>query len=148
MPESLFSFNFLKKETLAQVFSCEFCDIFKNTFFKEHLWTTAFVIYLKSYQEKYRSSQWKCHVKKRNLWQNDLKGPFQIPPAFSARVLFLTNSINSVSWWRYGKKHRGKFSFNFSIFNKVTFTSSYFSVNHCDITARNSVTTTQFWMMQ
>ena len=28
--QSLF---FNKKETLAQVFSCEFCDIFKNTFF-------------------------------------------------------------------------------------------------------------------
>ena len=25
---------FFKKETLAQVFSCEFCEIFKNTFFK------------------------------------------------------------------------------------------------------------------
>ena len=25
--------NFLKKETLTQVFSCEFCEIFKNTFF-------------------------------------------------------------------------------------------------------------------
>ena len=25
--------NFIKKETLAQVFSCEFCKIFKNTFF-------------------------------------------------------------------------------------------------------------------
>ena len=25
--------NFIKKETLAQVFSCEFCNIFKNTFF-------------------------------------------------------------------------------------------------------------------
>ena len=25
--------NFVKKQTLAQVFSCEFCDIFKNTFF-------------------------------------------------------------------------------------------------------------------
>ena len=25
--------NFIKKETLAQVFSCEFCGIFKNTFF-------------------------------------------------------------------------------------------------------------------
>ena len=25
--------NFIKKETLAQVFSCEFCEIFKNTFF-------------------------------------------------------------------------------------------------------------------
>ena len=25
--------NFIKKETLAQVFYCEFCEIFKNTFF-------------------------------------------------------------------------------------------------------------------
>ena len=23
------------------MFSCEFCEIFKNTFFTEHLWTTA-----------------------------------------------------------------------------------------------------------
>ena len=27
----------------AQVFSCEFCKIFKNTFFTEHIWTTASV---------------------------------------------------------------------------------------------------------
>ena len=33
--------NVIKKETLAQVFSCEFCEISKNTFFAEHLWTTA-----------------------------------------------------------------------------------------------------------
>ena len=33
--------NFIKKEALAQAFSCEFCDIFKNIFFTEHLWTTA-----------------------------------------------------------------------------------------------------------
>ena len=32
--------NFIKKETLAQVFSCEYCEISKNTFFTEHLWTT------------------------------------------------------------------------------------------------------------
>ena len=25
--------NFIKKETLAQLFSCEFCDIFENAFF-------------------------------------------------------------------------------------------------------------------
>ena len=31
----------IKKETLAQVFSFEFCKIFKNTFFTEHLRTTA-----------------------------------------------------------------------------------------------------------
>ena len=30
--------NFIKKETLAQVFSCEFYEISKNSFFIEHLW--------------------------------------------------------------------------------------------------------------
>ena len=33
--------NFIKKESLAQVFSCEICKISKNTFFIEHLWVTA-----------------------------------------------------------------------------------------------------------
>ena len=39
MPESLFNnkvadltCNFIKRETLAQVFSCEFCEISENTF--------------------------------------------------------------------------------------------------------------------
>ena len=27
------SCNFIKKQTLAQVFSCEFCEIFENTYF-------------------------------------------------------------------------------------------------------------------
>ena len=36
--------NFIKKETLAQVFSWEFCDIFKDIFLREHFWTTASVI--------------------------------------------------------------------------------------------------------
>ena len=31
------AFNFIKKETLEQVFSCEFCKISKNTFLTEHL---------------------------------------------------------------------------------------------------------------
>ena len=31
------------KETLAQVFSCEFCEISKNIFFTEHLRPTASV---------------------------------------------------------------------------------------------------------
>ena len=33
----------MKREILAHVF-CEFCEIFTNTFFTEHLWTTASVI--------------------------------------------------------------------------------------------------------
>ena len=39
MPESLC--NFIKKETLAQVFSCEFCETFKKTLFTEHFRVTA-----------------------------------------------------------------------------------------------------------
>ena len=31
----------IKEETLAQAFSCEFCEIYKNSFFTEHLWATA-----------------------------------------------------------------------------------------------------------
>ena len=35
---SLFlSWNFIKKETLAQECSCKFCKVFKNAFFAEHL---------------------------------------------------------------------------------------------------------------
>ena len=33
--------NFIKKETLAQVFSCEFEEIFKKTFFTEQLRPTS-----------------------------------------------------------------------------------------------------------
>ena len=36
----------LKKETLAQVFSCEFCEIFKNTFFTKHLFLKKLIYYL------------------------------------------------------------------------------------------------------
>ena len=37
------SLSFNKRETLAQVFSFEFYEIFKNAFLTEHLWTTASV---------------------------------------------------------------------------------------------------------
>ena len=49
VPEPFFNkvagvaWNSINKETLAQVFSCEFFEIFKNTYFTEHLRTTAFV---------------------------------------------------------------------------------------------------------
>ena len=35
---SLFSATLLKKKAQAEVFSCEFCGIFKSTFFTEHVW--------------------------------------------------------------------------------------------------------------
>ena len=36
--------NFIKKETPTRVFSCEFFEIFKNTYFVEYLRKAAFVV--------------------------------------------------------------------------------------------------------
>ena len=41
--------NFIKKETLAQAFSCEFCKISKNTFFIELLGMNASVYTYRKY---------------------------------------------------------------------------------------------------
>ena len=35
---------YLKRENLAQVFSCDFCETFKNTLFTEQLRATFFVV--------------------------------------------------------------------------------------------------------
>ena len=52
VPESFFNnelqalgCNFNKKETLEQVFSCEYCEISKNTFFTKHLRATNSVLW-------------------------------------------------------------------------------------------------------
>ena len=42
VPESLSCRNFIKKETLALVLSCKFCEISKNIFSTEQLQTTAY----------------------------------------------------------------------------------------------------------
>ena len=47
--------NFIKKETPIQMFSCEFCEIFKNTFLPEHLQTTASVDTNHSFKTQQRS---------------------------------------------------------------------------------------------
>ena len=39
------AFNLIKKDTSAQVFSSEFCKIFRNTFFTEHLRATVSTAY-------------------------------------------------------------------------------------------------------
>ena len=59
--------NLIKKETLAQVCSCEFCEISKNTFFTEHLRAAA-----SKYDENYNSIVpllWKvCRRRSKLLW--------------------------------------------------------------------------------
>ena len=45
-----------KKETLAQVFSCEFCEISKNNFFIEHLWWLLLFLILQNLSDTEDSS--------------------------------------------------------------------------------------------
>ena len=40
------TWNFIKIEALGQVFSCEFWEIFKNTFFTRHLRSTAIAFFV------------------------------------------------------------------------------------------------------
>ena len=78
------AYKFNKNETLTQVFSCEFSEIFKNTFLTEHLWATAFSDLLFIFEAV-------C-----NLWFNDpakkplqkVWGPFLFLDAYSELSLF------------------------------------------------------------
>ena len=51
--------NFIKKETPTHVFSCEFCELFKNTYFIEHIRVTAFEAW---------SMKKKTHTHIEGLW--------------------------------------------------------------------------------
>ena len=46
--------TFLKKEALAQVFSCKVCEIFKNSFFTQHPRATVSENYKNKIEEVYR----------------------------------------------------------------------------------------------
>ena len=69
------AWNFIKKESLAQVLYCQFCEISKNTSFTEQLWATAF------------AQLWNDFVGRRNLffknetYQNTLECLMDVPPA-------------------------------------------------------------------
>ena len=71
--------NFIKKETLAKVFSLEFCEISKNTFFTECLQTTASVLWqdlkklselLLQKQKLWKMTLWKKILTKKVVQEN------------------------------------------------------------------------------
>ena len=54
--------NFIKKENPTQVFSCEFCKVFKNSYFVEYLQTAASDSFSTiKYNLHVANWQWKCH---------------------------------------------------------------------------------------
>ena len=61
--------NVIKKENLAQVFSCEFCKTSKNTFFIEHVYTTTIF----PQNTRYVNQEYVCQLnlfccKKAKIW--------------------------------------------------------------------------------
>ena len=64
--------NFINKETLVQVFSCEFHEIFKNTFLTLHMWMKASVFFKKidsqSKKRKALAQVFSCEFSK--IYQN------------------------------------------------------------------------------
>ena len=74
--------NFIKKETLAQVFSCEFCEISKNTFFTEHLLATASSLSNENTQDEIHAD----NIEKESTIQNS---------AFANKKLGSSSSITS-----------------------------------------------------
>ena len=58
--------NFYKQETPTQVFSCEYCEIFKNNYFEEHLLTAAseiiFLLFIRFFPAINFSSKFVCNL--------------------------------------------------------------------------------------
>ena len=72
IPVPEFLFNFIKKENLAQVFFCEFCEIITNNFFIEHpRCSAAFAVFQKNRIIRYLSLLEKLMVNQfKGLYQN------------------------------------------------------------------------------
>ena len=80
--------NVIKKETLPLVFSSEFCEIFKNTFFTEHLQTTA------SKLTEYFHITQKVHCLK-SVQIRDFSGPYFAVFGLNAEIYGLNLGIQS-----------------------------------------------------
>ena len=86
--------NFIKKETLAEVFSCEFCEIFKKTFFTKQLrWL---LLYIRP--ENVRKSLVFWRFQGVWNWNIDLKlvkkmTKMKLNRRFSTKSFFLTGRI-------------------------------------------------------
>ena len=56
------AFNFIKKEALAHLFSCEFCEISKSNIFTEYLWATASILPALLTLSKYLALPGNCYL--------------------------------------------------------------------------------------
>ena len=91
VPESLFLIKLQALGTLAQVFSCEFCEISKNTFFTEYVWTTASEWKLQGFS--WRLDSHICYSYILLINTPDINSWYTNPPPY-----FQRNRFFSLSW--------------------------------------------------
>ena len=87
--------NFIKKEALAQVFSCEFSEISNNTFFTKYLWATASYHNLQDLSICLRISN---KLNRINRWVNYFLIRLSISEDFFPVVHCSERSVSFV-WW-------------------------------------------------
>ena len=80
--------NFIQEEALVQVFSYEFCKIFKNIFLTKHLWTIASVLFFCRNKEEWDNKLFCCFSKRKLVDYKDLKQVFK-----SLLVIFAMESV-------------------------------------------------------
>ena len=93
----------LLKETLAQVFSCEFYEISKNTFSTEHLWATASVLHIFSCNSR---KTIRFHFKRNKYYKSII-------------VIYLSGIMVIIENWKIGIRYLiifSSFIFLFLIF--------------------------------
>ena len=98
--------HFIKKVTPAQVFSCEYCEICKNTFFTEHLWTAVSLhknIYKKAHNERCETLWTYPLLLQRQYFRPRLNMVYlhRVSTRVSNRVIYL--GFFTFSSWMVGK---------------------------------------------
>ena len=59
--------------TATQVFSCEICEIYKNTYYEEHLWTVASIILVLDYNHFVSWDETVASIVKNGNWWGFIK---------------------------------------------------------------------------
>ena len=117
------AFNFIKKETLAQVFSCECCEISNNTFFTEHVRATASTHFSqsKSILGRAKSSHQRYFKKRFSQMYRKIHRWFSVNFAILLRTLSLQNTSGRLllvgEWRQWTVRPWFKFEFGKTVYN-------------------------------
>ena len=114
--------SLLIKRALAELFSCEFCEIFKNNFFIEHPWR----LLLKIKFSFGKLPVMKVFSKKQPLSHDQDFKKLYSSHLFSMTRMILNDIINTCEIWLFFSQAI-KFRCHAELLSKLTFTMTYIS---------------------